>query len=118
LCIKNKFQAGSAESRELENFTGRWNDQIKQNGGTMTRRQLTKEEEADSRRWKRSMRCQCPAGKVAGHVPDAAAGGPAVPNDWMAQMPATNSYVGGIVSKLPVGYTYDNVKLVSDLGGC
>lgn len=64
------------------------------------------------------MRCQCPGNTVAGHVPDAAAGGPAIPLDWMAQMKETNSYVGGIVSKIPVGYTYDSVKLVDNLGGC
>jgi RHS repeat-associated protein len=118
LCIKNKFDQGSAASKELEEFTRRWNGQIKENGGTMQRRVLTEAEERDSRNWKKRKRCECPIGTVAGHVPDAAAGGPAIPRDWMAQMPQTNSYVGGIVSKLPVGYTYDTVKLVTDLGGC
>lgn len=84
----------------------------------MARRILTPEEEAESRRWKRGKRCECPPGTVAGHVPDAAAGGPATPRDWMAQMSSTNSYVGGIVSKLPVGYTYETVKMVTALGDC
>lgn len=84
----------------------------------MTRRTLTEQEERESRNWKRQTRCKCPTGTVAGHVPDAAAGGPAIPNDWMAQMPETNSYVGGIVSKLPVGHTYEKVKIVADLGSC
>lgn len=44
LCIKNKFPAGSAESKELKEFTGRWNNQIKDNGGSMTRRVLTDQE--------------------------------------------------------------------------
>ena len=47
-----------------------------------------------------------------------AAGGPAVPLDWMAQFPATNGYLAGIVRNLPVGYSYDNVKLVTDLANC
>ncbi len=55
---------------------------------------------------------------MPGHVPDAAAGGPAVPNDWMAQVNATNSYVGGLIARLPVGYTYETVKMVTDLGDC
>ncbi|WP_207807020.1 RHS repeat-associated core domain-containing protein [Parazoarcus communis] len=118
LCIKNKFPVGSAPAQELEEFTKRWNEQIKQNGGSMTRRVLTDQERRDSNAWKRGVRCQCPGNSVAGHVPDAAAGGPAIPRDWMAQMPETNGYVGGIVRHLPVGYTYDSVKLVSDLGGC
>jgi len=42
-------------------------------------------------------------------VPDAAAGGKAEPLDWMAQLPVTNSYIGGIVRNLPIGYTYDKV---------
>lgn len=118
LCIKNKFPAGSLASDELSEFTGRWNNQIQANGGSMTRRQLTALEQQQSDEWRRKMRCQCPPGKVAGHVPDAAAGGPAVPTDWMAQLQETNSYVGGIIARIPVGYTYDNVKLVSDLSNC
>jgi hypothetical protein len=42
----------------------------------------------------------------------------AVPLDWMAQFPATNGYLAGIVRNLPVGYSYDNVKLVTDLANC
>ncbi|QPS08670.1 RHS repeat-associated core domain-containing protein [Delftia acidovorans] len=118
LCIKDKFAANSPESKEQKNFVDRWNKQIKNNGGSMTRRVLSSQEQKDSDEWKRKIRCQCPAGKVAGHVPDAAAGGPAVPLDWMAQFPATNGYVGGIVRHLPVGYSYDNVKLVADLANC
>ncbi|MFE8647279.1 RHS repeat domain-containing protein [Sphingomonas sp. NCPPB 2930] len=118
LCIKNKFPGGSAASNELEEFGRRWNNQISSNGGSMTRRTLSDQEKKDSDKWKRNARCFCPPGTVAGHVPDAAAGGPAIPKDWMAQMPATNSYVGGIISKLPVGFTYNQVKIVPDLGGC
>ena len=118
LCIKDKFPKGSAESKELGNFVDRWNKQITNNGGTMTRRTLSPQEQKDSDSWRGKTRCQCPAGKVAGHVPDAAAGGPAVPLDWMAQFPATNGYLAGIVRNLPVGYSYDNVKLVTDLANC
>ena len=118
LCIKDKFPAGSPESNELREFGKRWQNQIDSNGGSMTRRKLSAQEQRDSDKWKRSMRCQCGPTKVAGHVPDAAAGGSAIPKDWMAQLPSTNSYVGGIVSKLPVGYSYDTVKIVSSLGGC
>jgi len=118
LCIRDKFKVGSAESKELKEFTDRWNVQIQNNGGTMTRRTLSAAEIKESREWKKQTRCQCPPGKVAGHVPDAAAGGSAVPKDWMAQIPATNSYIGGIVGNLPVGYTYDKVKLVTSLANC
>ncbi len=118
LCIVDKFPAGSAESLELQDFTKRWNTQIQNQGGSMTRRKLTALEQAESRKWKDSMRCHCGPGRVAGHVPDASAGGPAVPLDWMAQLEATNSYVGGIVRHLPLGYTYDTVKLATSLGGC
>lgn len=79
---------------------------------------FNQEEQRESDKWRRSKRCECRPDKVAGHVPDAGAGGPAVPRDWMAQFKATNGYVGGIVGRLPVGYTYDKVKLVTDLGGC
>ena len=118
LCIKNKFPSGSAESKELQEFGKRWQKQIDENGGSMTRRKLTPQEQRESDKWKKSVRCECGLNKVAGHVPDAAAGGSATPKDWMAQFPSTNSYVGGIVSKLPVGYSYDTIKMVSDLGGC
>lgn len=118
LCIKDKFPAGSPESNELREFGKRWQNQIDSNGGSMTRRKLSAQEQRYSDKWKRSMRCQCGPTKVAGHVPDVAAGGSAIPKDWMAQLPSTNSYVGGIVSKLPVGYSYDTVKIVSGLGGC
>ena len=118
LCIKDKFPSGSPESKELQEFGKRWQKQIDANGGSMTRRQLSAQEQRDSNNWKKSVRCQCGPNKVAGHVPDAAAGGSAIPKDWMAQLPSTNSYVGGIVSKLPIGYSYDTVKIVSSLGGC
>lgn len=104
LCIKDKFTPNSEESKELNKFTNRWNHQIKEQGGTMTRRKLTVEEERESARWKKSKRCECGPGRVAGHVPDAGAGGPATPLDWMAQLKSTNSYVGGIIGSLPEGY--------------
>lgn len=114
----DKFPAGSAESLELQDFTKRWNTQIQNQGGSMTRRVLSKQDELDSAAWKRKMRCHCGPGRVAGHVPDAGAGGPAVPLDWMPQLKATNAYVGGIVGRLNVGDTYDSVKLVSALTNC
>ncbi|MGP9827344.1 RHS repeat-associated core domain-containing protein, partial [Ectopseudomonas khazarica] len=118
LCIKDKFPINSAESQELGDFVGRWNEQIQKNGGSMTRRVLTEQEQKDSDNWRKRTRCECSPGKVAGHVPDAAAGGPAIPLDWMEQFPATNGYIAGIVKNLPVGYTYDTVKVVSDLANC
>ncbi len=41
-----------------------------------------------------------------------------MPLDWMEQLPATNGYIAGIVRNLPVGYTYDTVKIVADLESC
>jgi hypothetical protein len=57
------------------------------------------------------------AGKVVGHVPDAAAGGAAVPanNAAMALWPGVNSYVGGMMNGVPTGTTYNAVSLVSKL---
>jgi len=119
LCIKNKFPVGSVEADELKEFVGRWNTQIKNNGGTMTRRTLSKQERKVSDDWRKKTRCECTLGsKVAGHIPDAAAGGSAVPLDWMPQHQSTNSYIGGIVSNIPVGYTYESVKLVTDIANC
>ena len=69
---------------------------------SMKRRKLTSAEEKASSKWRRSKRSQCRSGRVAGHVPDAAAGGPAVPNDWMDQLKSTNGYVGGIIGRLPL----------------
>ncbi|MBK6975495.1 MAG: RHS repeat protein [Sterolibacteriaceae bacterium] len=118
LCIKDKFPAGSAASKELQEFTRRWNDQIKKSGGSMTRRTLSEKEQKESRKWRASVQCKCPPGTVAGHVPDAGAGGSVIPKDWMPQMKETNAYVGGIIGSLPVGYSYDSVRVVTDLGGC
>lgn len=52
-------------------------------------------------------------GKVVGHVPDAAAGAPAVPldNKAMALLSSVNSYVGGMLPHIPVGTTYHVVSL-------
>ncbi len=52
-----------------------------------------------------------------GHVPDAAAGGAAVPanNAAMALWPGVNSYVGGMMNGVPTGTTYNAVSLVSKL---
>jgi RHS repeat-associated protein len=118
LCIKNKFAAGSAAALELEDFGNRWNSQIAGHGGSMTRRRLTVDEQRESDNWRARTWCKCPNGTVAGHIPDAAAGGPAVPADWMPQLPETNRYLAGIVRNIPVGTTYDSVKIVSNLSGC
>lgn len=106
----DNLHAGSAESLELQHFTRRWNAQIQNQGGSMTCRKLGDADKLASRKWKESTCCLCGAGRVASHVPDASAGGPAVPLDWMAQLEAANSYVGGIGRHLPLGYTYDTVK--------
>ena len=83
----------------------------------MTKRKLTADEEKESARWKRSKRAECGC-KVAGHVPDASAGGPATPLDWMKQFKSTNGYIGGIIGRLKEGYTYNKVTLVRDLADC
>ncbi len=118
LCIVNKFAPGSDASNELIDFAGRWNKQIELNGGSMTRRVLTIDEQRESDNWRSRMRCKCLGGRVAGHIPDAAAGGTAVPRDWMAQLPETNRYLAGVVRHIPIGTTYESVKLVSHLSGC
>ncbi len=116
LKIENKFAAGSAESRQLQRFVRAWNEEIANAGGSMTRRVLTAEEQAASAAWTEAMREQFPArfglaGKVVGHVPDAAAGGLAVPDRAMALLPSVNSYLGGLLGGVPVGTTYNVVRL-------
>ncbi len=43
------------------------------------------------------------------------AAAPIDPSAFMAQMEATNSYLGGIVRHVPMGTVYEKVKLIEDL---
>ncbi|MFY7700479.1 MAG: polymorphic toxin-type HINT domain-containing protein, partial [Burkholderiaceae bacterium] len=117
LTIHNKFDVASNESTQLQRFVREWNVFLQNNGGSLTRRQLTDAEEKLSKAWKSRMRRDQPSrftsDKAVGHVPDASAGGPAVPaNDKaMALFHSVNGYVGGILSHIPVGTIYHSVKL-------
>lgn len=86
----------------------------------MTRRILTPAEEQASNAWKARMRAEQPArfkGRVVGHLPDAAAGGPVVPpgDKAMALLRSVNSYLGGILGGVPVGTFYNRVALTRTL---
>jgi len=114
LKIKNKFAIGSKESSQLQRFVAAWNEEIANVGGSMTRRVLTEAEQAASDAWKAALREQFPArfdGKVVGHVPDSAAGGAAVPDRAMALWSSVNSYLGGLLNGIPIGTSYNAVKL-------
>ena len=113
--ICNKFSPGSYESNQLARFTKAWNEEIANNGGSMTRRVESAQDVKDSKKWKNQQRCKCPSrykGKVVGHTPDACMGGPSAGGRAMALCTAVNSYLGGIASNVPVGTTYNAVKLV------
>ena len=103
ICLVQKFPAGSAAADELAEFVGLWNNEIIARGGRMTAGPLTDLQESISRRWKndfRNTRC-CGPGQVAGHVPDAAAGGlPNPSNGGLLQRADTNSYLGGITGDM------------------
>jgi len=114
LRIQNKFDAGSYHSRQLQRFVRAWNEEIANVGGQMARRTLTDAEERASDIWKRMMRQRYPArfkGKVVGHVPDAGAGGRAVPDRAMALSYEVNSYLGGLLNGIAVGTKYNAVEL-------
>jgi hypothetical protein len=67
----------------------------------MRRRKLTPNQEAKSRAWKEKMRRDNPKrfeGKVVGHTPDAAAGGPPAGGRAIALDSSVNSSVGGQVA--------------------
>ncbi|MEN1681766.1 MAG: polymorphic toxin-type HINT domain-containing protein, partial [Planctomycetota bacterium] len=115
LQITNKFAAGSYESRQLQRFVKAWNEEIEAAGGTLVRRTLTDADHAAARAWRDQMIRQYPsrfAGKVVGHVPDAAAGGPAAGGRAMALSQPVNSFLGGILSGVPIDAQYNAVKLV------
>jgi intein/homing endonuclease len=112
--IRNKFEEGSYESNQLKRFVGAWNEEIDAAGGSMTRRRPTPIEEIKSQAWREEMRASDPSrfeGKVVGHTPDAAAGGPSSGGRAMALSYDVNSYLGGILRGIPVGTTYNRVSL-------
>ena len=116
LKIYDKFEEGSSESNQLRRFVSAWNAFIESNGGSLTRRKLSDAEEKASAVWKRQMKRNEPTrfdGKVVGHVPDAAAGGPAKPPDdkAMALLNSVNSYVGGMLPHIPIGTVYHKVSI-------
>jgi hypothetical protein len=123
LKLVNKFAPGTRESRQLQRFVKAWNGVIDEAAGAgLTTRSLSAVEQHQSKMWKQRMRRSEPerfqdAGKVVGHVPDAAAGGSVVPpnNKAMALWPEVNSYVGGTMNGVPTGTTYHRVKLVRAL---
>lgn len=112
ICIVQKFPAGSAAGQELAEFVGRWNNEIIARGGRMTAGPLTELQNRISARWKREFRQShcCGKGQVAGHVPDAAAGGlPNPSNGGMLQRDDTNAYLAGItgdMSRKKQSYTW------------
>ncbi len=112
--IQNKFPAGSLESRQLQRFVAEWNKEILKAGGSMITRGLSLAEKAASKAWTKMMRLKYPsrfAGRVVGHLPDAAAGGAAVPARGMALLPSVNSYLGGLLRGIPTGTRYNGVNL-------
>ena len=114
LRLLNKYDIGSPEYRQLIRFVKAWNEEIVKAGGSMTRRVLTEAEERLSSAWTKQMRKLYESrftDRVVGHVPDAAAGGLAVPDRAMALLPRVNSYLGGILSGIPVGTKYNIVEL-------
>jgi hypothetical protein len=115
LQLTNKFAAGSYESRQLQRFVRAWNDEIVAAGGSMTRRVLSEADEAASQAWRRQMQRLYPArfsGKVVGHVPDAAAGGPAAGGKAMALSRSVNGFLGGVLKGISEGTVYNSVQLI------
>jgi hypothetical protein len=55
--------------------------------------------------------------KVVGHLPDVGAGGQVTGGRAMALARSVNASVGGQVSAIPIGYTYNEVRVVRRKGG-
>lgn len=113
--IKDKFPAGSIESLELRDFADKWNTEITNNGGSMTRKAISKQERRAASKAAKKFRDANPHlfqnGEVAGHIPDAGWGGNA--NGPFTPLTSdVNSYVGGATQAVPVGTSYTSVKIV------
>ena len=120
--IQNKFASGSAESQQLEEFVQAWNEEIEKAGGSMTRRVLSQSDNDLKEAYTARIRAENPevypdASVVPGHVPDAAAGGPATGGRIMPLLYDVNSYLAGVINRanMPVGTVYNQVRLVAPL---
>lgn len=123
LCVLNKFQPGTPDYNELQEFGRQWNNRIQQLGGSMTKKSLTAAEEAQAAKWRKDYKKANPAccgSKRAGHVPDSSMGNTPYPplGQGMTQSKETNSYLGGIAASVPSGTTYNGVRIVDNLNGC
>jgi RHS repeat-associated protein len=121
ICIVQKFTAGSAEADELAQFVGEWNKEIIGRGGRMTGGSLTELQRNVQERWRKEFRQKncCEPGQVAGHLPDAAAGGMPNPSleKGLVQSGTTNRYLGGITGDLARrGQSYTHVYLRDSCG--
>jgi RHS repeat-associated protein len=114
LNLKNKFSPGSAEDTALQQHVADWNQEIQNQGGSMTRQAVTPAMRAQADQAAAAARAanpsQYPAGMAAGHTPDVGWGGnPAGPINPLNS--TVNSYVGGATQAVPVGTTYNSVVL-------
>lgn len=125
LCIGTDTLSGAA-ANEMREIGAKWKNAITRRGGRMTAGPLTSLQRKAQKNWRQRFRNKykcCFAGndKVAGHIPDAAAGG--MPNpaleEGMVQMRETNSFMSSITADLSRKRTsYTWVKIADNLNDC
>jgi hypothetical protein len=109
-----KFPSGSAEDQALQQHVADWNQQIQQQGGSMTRQTVTPAMRSAADEAAQAARdanpSAYPSGVAAGHTPDVGWGG-ATQGPINPLNSTVNSYVGGATQAVPVGTTYNQVIL-------
>lgn len=113
--IKNKFEEGSSLSNQLKDFADLWNQEIANNGGSMTRQSVSKADRRAAskaaKKYKKANPQLFQNGEVAGHIPDVGWGGK-ISGPFTPLHNDVNSYIGGATQAVPVGSKYTSVKIV------
>jgi hypothetical protein len=114
LNLRNKYIAGSAEDRALQQHVADWNQVIKNRGGTMTRQTVSPQMRAQADKFAEAAKAANPGaypkGMAPGHTPDVGWGGD-VKGPINPLNKRVNSYVGGATQAVDPGTKYKAVKL-------